>query len=63
MFKIQKKILKMYEFNPNDKDHVSIKSWFKSWENYVQNKEFELAKALFITRLLVSVLGWILFKV
>ena len=37
----------MYEFNPNDKDHVSIKSWFKSWENYVQNKDFELAKALF----------------
>ena len=37
----------MYEFNPNDKDHVSIKLWFKSWENYVQNKDFELAKALF----------------
>ena len=37
----------MYEFNPNHKDHVSIKSWFKSWENYVQNKDFELAKALF----------------
>ena len=37
----------MYEFNLNDNNHVSIKSWFELWESYVQNKDFELAKNLF----------------
>jgi ketosteroid isomerase-like protein len=37
----------MYKFDLNDKDHLSIKSWFDIWEIYVQNKEYESAKNLF----------------
>ena len=37
----------MYEFNPSNNTHVSIKLWFELWESYVQNKDFESAKNLF----------------
>ena len=37
----------MYEFNPSNNTHVSIKLWFELWESYVQNKDFETAKNLF----------------
>jgi ketosteroid isomerase-like protein len=38
----------MYKFNSNNKDHLSVKSWFDIWEVYVQNKEYDSAKKLFL---------------
>ena len=37
----------MCEFDKNNQDHVSIKSWFKEWESFVINKNFDLARKLF----------------
>ena len=37
----------MYEFDPNDNNHMSIKLWFELWGSYVQNKDFGRAKNLF----------------
>jgi hypothetical protein len=37
----------MYKFNPNDNDHTSVKLWFDVWEEYVQDRNFELAKNIF----------------
>jgi len=37
----------MYEFDKNNQDHVSIKSWFKEWESFVINKNFDSARKLF----------------
>ena len=39
----------MYKFSEQNLDHVSIKLWFENWENFVINKNFELAKTLFDT--------------
>ena len=37
----------MYKLDTDNKDHNSIIFWFKTWENKVQNKDFESAKNLF----------------
>ena len=37
----------MYKLDTDNKDHDSIIFWFKTWENKVQNKDFESAKNLF----------------
>ena len=37
----------MYKLDTDNKDHNSIIFWFKTWENKVQNKDYELAKNLF----------------
>ena len=37
----------MYKLDTDNKDHNSIIFWFKTWENKVQNKDYESAKNLF----------------
>ena len=37
----------MYKPDTDNKDHNSIIFWFKTWENKVQNKDYESAKNLF----------------
>ena len=37
----------MYKLDTDNKDHNSIIFWLKTWENKVQNKDFESAKNLF----------------
>ena len=37
----------MYKLDTDNKDHISIIYWFKTWENKVQNKDFESSKNLF----------------
>ena len=37
----------MYKLDTDNKDHNSIIFWFKTWENKVQNKDYESTKNLF----------------
>jgi len=37
----------MYEFNNNNDDHISIKSWFEKWEGFVVSCDFKSARELF----------------
>jgi hypothetical protein len=46
----------MYKLDTDNKDHNSIIFWFKTWENKVQNKDYQL-KIFLKMMLLVLVLG------
>ena len=37
----------MYQFNNNNDDHISIKSWFQKWEMFVVDCDFKSARNLF----------------
>jgi ketosteroid isomerase-like protein len=37
----------MYKFDPNNQDHLSIKSWFDIWQIHIQNKDYVSAQKLF----------------
>ena len=45
----------MYKLDTDNKDHNSIIFWFKTWENKVQNKDYESAKIFLKMMLLVLV--------
>ena len=37
----------MYQFNNNNDDHISIKSWFQKWEMFIVDCDFKSARNLF----------------